>query len=115
MTIEANSQSSETMAKIVYVLYLASVVIGVSGIIAVVIAYIHKDEAPPWLQSHYHFQIRTFWIGALYLFFGIILSLAVVGWLLLLFWVVWIVVRCVKGMKCLDAKQAHPDVKGWLF
>ena len=69
-------------------------------------AYINKDDAPEWVQTHYQLQIRTFWIGALFIFLGSILSVILIGWLLLLFWVVWLIVRSVKGMKALDEEKA---------
>ncbi len=78
-------------------------------------AYINKSDAPEWLQSHYRFQIRTFWIGVLYMMIGVILTLALIGYLIILFWVIWLIVRCIKGMKTLDNKQAHPNPTGWMF
>ncbi|NOZ11239.1 MAG: hypothetical protein GXP09_09410 [Gammaproteobacteria bacterium] len=116
MTEEPNklTPKAET-ANIVYILYLVGVVFGITGIIGVVMAYVNRSDAPEWVQTHYHYQIRTFWIGLLYLFFGTLLSLVLIGWLILLFWVVWLIVRCVKGMKYLEAKQAHPNPTGWMF
>ena len=63
-----NSPTTKGAAKIVYILYLVSLLFGITGIIGVVMAYINKDDAPEWLQTHYQFQIRTFWIGALFIF-----------------------------------------------
>ncbi len=102
-------------AKIVYILYIVAVFIGLAGIIGVIIAYVNRDDAPEWLKSHYQFQIRTFWIGALYMIVGGILSLIFIGWLILLFWVIWLIVRSVKGLKLLDMKQAHPNPTTWFF
>ena len=107
--------STEDTAKIVYFLYLASVIFGITGVIGVVMAYINRSDAPPWLQSHYQFQIRTFWIGALYMLIGFALSAVLIGFLVLLFWAVWLIVRSVKGMKSLDQKEAHPNPTAWLF
>lgn len=109
------SPANEGVAKIVYVLYLVGIVFGVTGIVGVVMAYVNRSDAPEWLQSHYQFQIRTFWIGALYLFIGVLLTFAVIGFLVLLFWLVWLIIRCVKGMKSLDQKQAHPNPTGWMW
>lgn len=109
------ASSSETMAKIVYVLYLASIVVGLSSIIGVIIAYVHRQDAPDWLRTHYQFQIRTFWIGSLYLFLGVLLSMVVVGVLLIVFWVIWLVIRSVKGLKALDSRAPIADVQTWLF
>ena len=111
----SESQDNINTVKLVYILYLANIVIPFLSIIGVVVAYVNKDDEPEWLQTHYQFQIRTFWIGLLYLFFGGILSIILIGWLILLFWLIWVVVRCVKGIKYLDAQQAHPNPTGWMF
>ncbi len=107
--------ATEGTAKIVYILYLVGIVFGITGIIGVIMAYINKGDAPEWLESHYRFQIRTFWIGGLYLLIGAILSLIIIGYFVLLFWVVWLIVRSLKGMKALDRKEAHPNPTGWMF
>jgi len=110
-----NSPAKKGAAKIVYILYLVSLLFGITGIIGVVMAYINKDDAPEWLQTHYQFQIRTFWIGALFIFLGSILSVILIGWFLLLFWVVWLIVRSVKGMKALDEEKAIDNPTSWVF
>jgi len=107
--------TTEGTAKIVYILYLVGIIFGITGIVGVVMAYINRSDAPEWLRSHYQFQIRTFWIGALYMLIGVILAFVFIGYLVLLFWMVWLIVRCVKGMKSLDQKEAHPNPTGWMF
>lgn len=69
-SVTNNGTSQQQLAKIVYILYLVGVVFGITGLIGVVMAYIYKSDAPEWLSSHYQFQIRTFWIGLLYLVVG---------------------------------------------
>ncbi|WP_297812761.1 hypothetical protein [uncultured Methylophaga sp.] len=110
-----NAQNSQNTAKIVYLLFLANIIIQFLGIIGVVVAYVHKSDAPAWLQSHYQYQIRTFWIGLLYIVVGAFLTTAFIGWFILFFWVVWVVIRCVKGMKYLDQQQAPPNPGTWMF
>lgn len=107
--------ANEGTAKIVYILYLLGIAFGITALIGVVMAYVNRADAPDWQQSHYRFQIRTFWIGALYLFGGVLLSPIVIGYFLLLFWLVWLIVRCVKGMKFLDRREPYPEPVGWLF
>jgi uncharacterized membrane protein len=102
-------------AKLIYILYLVGIVIGITGIVGVVMAYLNRSEAPEWLKSHYRFQIRTFWIGALFLIIGGLLSIVLIGWLILLFWLVWLIVRSVKGMQYLDRGEAHPNPTSWMF
>ncbi|VAW04204.1 hypothetical protein MNBD_ALPHA01-1350 [hydrothermal vent metagenome] len=110
-----DNTTTESTAKIVYILYLVGLVIGLTGIIGVVIAYVNRSDAPDWLKSHYQFQIRTFWIGGLYMLIGALLAFVVIGWLVMLFWVIWLIVRCIKGLKSLDQKEAHPNPTGWMF
>lgn len=113
--VTQDKPTTEGTAKLVYILYLAGLVFGVTGIIGVVMAYLNRGDATDWLQTHYQFQIRTFWIGGLYMLIGLILAVVLIGYLVLLFWAVWLIVRCVKGMKYLDHKQAHPNPTGWMF
>lgn len=110
-----NKPTTEGSAKIVYILYLVGIIFGLTGIIGVIISYINKSDAPDWLQSHYQFQIRTFWIGALYIIIGIVSSFVIIGYFILLFWTVWLIIRCVKGMKFLNRKEAYPNPTGWMF
>lgn len=107
--------ASTGTAKIIYILYLVSIIIGITAIAGLIMAYVNKDDAPDWLKSHYQFQIRTFWIGALYLFIGVLLSQFIIGLFILLFWLLWLIVRCAKGIKYLDQAVAYPDPKGWMF
>lgn len=104
---------NDGMARLVYILYIVGFFVGITGIIGVVIAYIYKDDAPDWLRTHYQFQIRTFWIGLLWVFLGALLSIVLIGFLFLLFWVVWLIVRVVKGFRHLDKQEAIPDVNNW--
>ncbi|MEO9945958.1 hypothetical protein [Paraglaciecola sp.] len=110
-----NSPTTKGNAKIVYILYLVGLLFGITGIVGVVMAYINKDEAPEWLQTHYQFQIRTFWIGALYMFLGSILSIILIGWFIILFWVVWLIIRSVKGLKALELEKAIDNPTSWFF
>jgi len=107
--------ASTAIAKMIYILYLVSIIIGITAIVGLIMAYVNKDDAPEWLKSHYQFQIRTFWIGALYLFIGVLLSQFIIGLFIFLFWLLWLIVRCAKGIKYLDRDEAYPDIKGWLF
>lgn len=107
--------TTEGNAKIVYITYLISIVFSIVGLVGLVIAYVNRGDAPNWLRSHYQFQIRTFWIGLLYAFIGFVLTYILIGFLVLLFCVIWMIIRCVKGMKYLEQKEAHPDPMSWMF
>jgi len=106
---------SDTSAKVIYILYLLSLVLGVTALVGVIMAYVNVGDAPEPLKSHYRFQIRTFWIGLLYGCFGLLLTLVAVGVIVLLFFVVWLIVRCVKGLKALDRREPYPNVQTWLW
>ena len=62
--------SDVALAMSVYVLYGIGYFTGISALIGVVIAHVKVDDADPVLRSHYQFQIRTFWIGFLYITIG---------------------------------------------
>ena len=107
--------TTEGTAKIIYILYLVGIVFGITALIGVVMAYVNKEDAPGWVKSHYQFQIRTFWIGMLLLVLGAVLAFVLIGYLVFLFWIIWVVIRCVKGMKFLDQGRAHPSPLNWFF
>jgi len=94
---------------------MVGIIFGITGIIGVVMAYINKDGAQEWLKTHYQFQIRTFWIGALYLVVGTLLSVILIGWLVILFWLVWLIIRSVKGIKAFDSGVAIENPTRWFF
>ena len=112
-TLEQNSTS--TTAKVIYILLMVSTLIGVTGLVAIIMAYVMKDDSPEWLQTHYRFQIRTFWIGLLYIVIGSITFQIVIGYFILLFTVVWMLVRCAKGLKQLANEQAVKNLESWIF
>lgn len=111
----APQSTSDSTAKIVYVLYLVSLVVGVTSLVGLVMAYVNVGDAPESLRTHYRFQIRTFWIGLLYGVAGVLLTLLGIGIVILVFAAVWLVVRCVKGLKHLDRREPYPNVETWLW
>ncbi|UXZ53241.1 DUF4870 domain-containing protein [Halomonas sp. 7T] len=110
-----SSPPDTTMAMVIYALYLASFVVGFTSIIGVIIAYVYKGKGPVWLDEHYRYQVRTFWIGLLYASIATLLTLVLVGFPLLLALAVWFIVRCVKGFKGLQEKRAPSNVDSWLI
>ncbi len=113
---EAGGDAAEgRTANLIYILYLLSLLFGVTSLIGVIMAYINKSGAPEWVQSHYRFHIRTFWIGLLLGVIGAFTVAFVVGILILAFLFVWWIVRCVKGMKYISEGSAHPNPASWMF
>jgi uncharacterized membrane protein len=109
------STSETGKANIVYILYLAGVVVGITPLIGVIMAYLSKDEAPDWVQTHYRFQIRTFWISLLYGLIGALLTLVFIGFLVLFATLVWYIIRCVKGLNTLSKGEPIADPASWMF
>jgi uncharacterized membrane protein len=113
--IERRQPPDTTMPMVVYALYLASFVVGFTSVIGVVIAYVYRGRGPAWLDEHYRYQIRTFWIGLLYATIASLLVLVAIGIPLLIALAVWLIVRCVKGFRGLQEKRAPDNVDTWLF
>ncbi len=112
---EADQQKTENVAMLSYLLLLAAPLLLVSSLIGVIIAYVYRDDAPEWLQSHFQLQIRTFWIAFLLFFTGFILLLVQIGKLILLITLIWYLVRLIKGIKYLNRKQPYPNPTSWRF
>ena len=110
----AQPEVSTTLSTIIYVHFLANLVVPFAALVGVIMAYINKDDGT-FLDTHYQFQIRTFWIGLLYSLIGILLTAIFIGWLILLFLLVWIIIRCAKGLKHLNKKEPMPDPTSWMF
>jgi uncharacterized membrane protein len=91
------TMSDKQIALIVYVLYFAGYITGITTLIGVIIAHVKVADADPLLRTHYQFQIRTFWIGLLYLAIGAVLLFVVVGIAVWLWWFIWSLVRNVKA------------------
>ncbi len=112
---EIANNNTSSIAKVNYILQIVSTLIGITGIIAVIIAYVNKDDTDDWLQTHYRFQIRTFWIGTLYIMLGILLHQVIIGYFILLFSFFWFVIRCAKGLKQLENNEPVKNVESWFF
>ncbi|EHS53439.1 hypothetical protein PDO_4229 [Rhizobium sp. PDO1-076] len=100
-------------AQLVYGLYLVSFVVGISGIIGLVIAYMNRGKGPAWVDTHYTWAIRTFWIGLLYALVSSILAIFFFGLILLFATAIWIVVRCVIGLQKVSANQPIERPDSW--
>jgi uncharacterized membrane protein len=75
----------------------------------VVMNYVKKDEvAGTWLESHFRWQIRTFWFGLLWGVVGGLLAIVVVGFAVLFAAAVWIIYRIVKGWLNLNDNKPMP-------
>jgi len=102
-------------ANLIYILHLLSLLFGITSLIGVIMAYVNKGSAPDWVQSHYRFQIRTFWIALLVAVIGAATTPFIVGIPILLFVLVWWILRCVKGMRYIAEGRGHPEPASWMF
>ncbi|MCZ6886016.1 MAG: hypothetical protein O7E53_06625, partial [Alphaproteobacteria bacterium] len=76
-------------ANIVYILYLVGLIVGITSLVGIVMAYVNRGSAPEWVQTHYRYQIRTFWIGLLYSVIGVAAMIILIGWVIIAFTVIW--------------------------
>jgi uncharacterized membrane protein len=103
------------LALTVYVLYLLGFFTGLTAVVGLIIASMQVDRAEPVSRSHFRFQVRTFWIGLLFVFVGVVALHVAIGGLILLWWVVWTLIRCVKGLLALNAGEPIADPESWFF
>lgn len=112
---EAPKPVDTTVVLVVYALMLAGFVVGFTPLIGVIVAYVYRGKGPDWLDEHYRYQIRTFWIGMLYALIASLLTLIGVGLILMVALAIWLIVRCVKGFKAVQEKRAPSKVETWLW
>jgi uncharacterized membrane protein len=107
-----------TLTHVIYGLHAISLVIGIitaatvvaafltgwPSIIAVILNYVKRSEARgTWLESHFRWQIRTFWYGLLWVALCLLLVVATLGVALLIAWLplgvvgLWFVYRIGRG------------------
>ena len=119
MTLPSETQrpivSDNGLAVIVYVLYCVGYFTVISALIGVIIAHVKVHDTDPVLRSHYQFQIRTFWIGLLYLAIGFLLCIVLIGLLILAWWFLWSLIRIVKGIISVNEYKPIVNPRSWLF
>jgi uncharacterized membrane protein len=85
---------------------------GWPSIIAVILNYVKRSEVRgTWLQSHFRWQIRTFWFGLLWVVLCAAFVVATLGIGLLIAWIplalvgIWFVYRILRGWLRLIDRQ----------
>ena len=120
-------QSLITLAHLIYGLHAFSAVTGLlssalivtaflSGwpsIIAVILNYEKRSEVRgTWLDSHFSWQIRTFWFALLWLLVGGVLFITLIGIpVAFVLWFatgIWVLYRIVRGWMALNAERTLP-------
>jgi uncharacterized membrane protein len=124
--VERSMQSLTNLTHAIYALHAFSLLTGILGtatvigafltgwpsIIAVILNYLKRDEARgTWLESHFRWQIRTFWYGLLWISLCWLIVIATLGIGLIFVWLpmalvaVWFVYRITRGWLALREKR----------
>ena len=122
-----SSDSLVTWTQAIYALHALSLAIGILGaasvvgafligwpsIVAVILNYVKRSEARgTWLESHFRWQIRTFWFGLLWVSLCVAFVILTFGLGLLLVWLplglvaLWFIYRVVRGWMALNSRRA---------
>lgn len=88
-------------------------VFGWPSIIGVILNYIKRDEARgTYLDSHFSWQIRTFWFALAWTLASWVLIFTVIGipfaWLLILAVSIWVAYRVIRGWLALKEGKPMP-------
>ncbi len=90
--------SNRRVTVVIYALYAASFLVGFTSIVAIIMNYIKRgDVAGTFLESHFRWQIRTFWYTLLWGFLGLITAVAGIGFLIMGGATVWFIYRIARG------------------
>lgn len=96
--IDERTRSAKNVTTIIYALYAASFLVGITSIVAIVMNYVKRDDMRGTLfESHFRWQIRTFWFGLLWGVIGLLSMFIMVGFFVLFANAIWIIYRIVKG------------------
>ena len=96
---------------------IGSFLFGWPSIIAVIVAYIYRGDAKgTWMESHFDWTIRTFWIAlvfaAVVAVLGLLLAIVVVGvgiWIVgMALLGIWAIYRIARGWLRLSNREAMP-------
>jgi len=117
----ARAAATKPVAMIAYVLMGLSFAYAIPGIVALVVAYVKRGDAQgTWVESHFEWQIQTFWTGIAFVIVAAVLGgvlaimtdvpeLAGVGAALVVFpLIIWYVYRVVRGALALYEGRSVP-------
>lgn len=112
---ETNHDGAKEMQRLinvttaVYALQAASFILGITYIIAIIINYIKIDDVKgTWLESHFRWQIRTFWYSILWGAIGVLTLIILIGKLVLVIDAIWVIYRLTKGwLRLIDKKPMY--------
>jgi len=95
----AQAEANKQITHVIYALYAASLFTGsITGIAAIILNSVKRDDVVGTLyESHFRWQIRTFWFSILWAVIGAITMWIVVGFVVWFVAGIWFIYRIVKG------------------
>ena len=92
---------------------IGAFLVGWPSIIAVILNYVKRsDVAGTWLESHFRWQIRTFWFAFLWVLIAIALGLTIIGLplmaVILVVVTLWLIYRVARGWLALSGVKPMP-------
>ncbi len=100
---------------VISLLYLASLLGGITSLIGVILAYVwRREDSAVWAESHYRYHIRTFWLGFAWAIVGALLAIFGIGFLILLLIPAWFAVRAVKSLMAAQRNEPIGNPTTWL-
>jgi len=106
---DEKTASLKTLTTVIYALYALALFAGVSAIVAIVLNYIKREEVQgTWLESHFKWQISTFWWSVVWCVVGGLTFIILIGWVVWGVAFVWFVYRIAKGWLNLSDNKPMP-------
>jgi len=88
----------KTITAVVYALQAAAYFTGLTALVGVIVNYVKLDDVRgTWLESHFRWQIRTFWFALLWFVLGALSWIVFVGMIVVGATAIWVIYRIVKG------------------
>ena len=130
--VVATSSSLVSWTQFIYGLHAFSLLTGILGaatvvgafltgwpsIIAVILNYVKRGEVRgTWLESHFRWQIRTFWFGLLWVSLCLLFVVATFGIGILIAWLplalvgFWFIYRIIRGWMALSDRRPMYSVE----
>lgn len=93
-----NLSSLNKITMVVYILQAVSMLTALPMIVGVIINYVKLDDArDTWFESHFRWQLRTFWFGLLFYIIAFMLHIILIGFIIGGITWLWQVYRITKG------------------
>ena len=107
---ETKVLSPKTVTVLVYALQAASFAVGITLIIGVILNYIKREDVRgTWLESHFRWQIRTFWYSILWTVIGFLTAIVLIGYAVLFANAIWVIYRIIKGwIRLSEGMEMYP-------